>query len=181
MRQPPTIKDKAVWSKFLYDQYLKKQEVYNDYKAKVFTIIMGQCTEVMKNKIEGTTVFAQIEAKYGDVVKLLKMMKNITYGSDNKMYPHMQAGGALKQFVNIRQQEKEEMLHPLCLPWNFHCQPHLPPCHAAPFLKWESSCLRPFQIYCTYAPEIVAAAPQTNGPLYIHPTCTSQGPSQYAL
>lgn len=96
-----TEKHKAIWSK-LYDRYLKKQEVYDDYKAKVFTVIMGQCTKVMKNEVEGTTGFAGIEAAY-DVIALLKTIKRVAFGSNDMLYPQMQAAGALRQFVNVTQ------------------------------------------------------------------------------
>ena len=39
-----TEEEKVIWSKE-YDLYLKKHERYVDYKAKVFMIIMGQCTK----------------------------------------------------------------------------------------------------------------------------------------
>ena len=104
-----TEKDKAVWGK-LHDWCLKKQEVCDDYKAKVFAIVMSQCAEVMKNRVEGTTVeFVDTEAKY-DVIRLLKTIKSVACGSDNKTCPHMQAGGALKQLVNMHQQSKETVL-----------------------------------------------------------------------
>ena len=65
-----TEKDKAMWGK-KYDLYLKKQELYVDYKVKVFTIILGQCTKAMKNKVEGTMDFEMKIAEPYDVVVLL--------------------------------------------------------------------------------------------------------------
>ena len=43
-----TDKDKAIWSK-QYDLFLKQEVLYKDQKAKVFTIVYGQCDKAMKN------------------------------------------------------------------------------------------------------------------------------------
>ena len=104
-----TEKDKAVWSK-LYDRYLKRLEVYDDYKAKVFTIIMGQCTKAMKNTVEGTVGFDKVEADH-DVVGLLKTLKGIAYESNDKMYPYKQVAGAWKQLAGVQQQQDEELVN----------------------------------------------------------------------
>jgi hypothetical protein len=40
------------WSKD-YDIYIKKKTKYDEEKAKVFDIILGQCDEPMQNKVEG--------------------------------------------------------------------------------------------------------------------------------
>ena len=104
-----TERDKAVWGK-QYDLYLKKQEQYEDYKAKVFTIVLGQCTKAMKNKVEGTTGFESEIAVNYDVVKLLQLIKSIAYGSNDKIYPSKQATDTLKQLMNARQQDGESQV-----------------------------------------------------------------------
>ena len=103
-----TERDKAVWGK-QYDLYLKKQEQYDDYKAKVFTIVLGQCTKAMKNKVEGTTGFEVLAEAY-DVVKLLTLIKSIAYGSNDRIYPSKQAAEALKQLMNAKQQKGESLV-----------------------------------------------------------------------
>ena len=52
---------KAIWSKE-YDQYVKKRERYADYKNKVFTTIMGQCTKAMKNRVEADDKYEATQA-----------------------------------------------------------------------------------------------------------------------
>ena len=51
-------------------QYHKKLDEFEEYKAKVFLIIKGQCTLTMKNKIESMTDYETIE-KDDVVIKLL--------------------------------------------------------------------------------------------------------------
>ena len=43
-----TDKDKTIWGK-RHDLFLKQEVQYKDQKAKVFTIVCGQCDKAMKN------------------------------------------------------------------------------------------------------------------------------------
>ena len=92
---------KAVWSKE-YDRYLKNVDLYDLNKAKVFEIVLKQCTKVVKNKIEGTTDFATIESNV-DVVAFLQKIKDVAYGANEKLYSHLQAVESLTQLAKIRQ------------------------------------------------------------------------------
>jgi hypothetical protein len=52
-----TIQDEMKWSKD-HDVYIKKKTKYDEEKAKVFAIILGQCDEPLQNKVEGHLKFA---------------------------------------------------------------------------------------------------------------------------
>jgi hypothetical protein len=99
--------EKAVWSK-MYDQYLRKTEKYVDYKAKVFTIIWGQCDRTMRNRIESTTEYKKAEDT-NDVVQLLRVIKDIAFDADDKKYPPLQAAVAWSNLVRARQQDDEDL------------------------------------------------------------------------
>ena len=101
-------KDKAIWSK-KYDQYLKQEQRYKDYKAKVFTIVMGQCDKPMQNQVETASEYEAAE-KDNDVVIVLKVIKRIATGTNDMKYPSMQAVQAWKQLARARQSDKEELL-----------------------------------------------------------------------
>ena len=101
-------KQKAIWSKE-YDQYLKKSEWYQDYKAKVFMIVMGQCTKLMKNWVEGMNGYNVLE-KDSDVIGLLQVVKDVAFDSNEKWYPHLQACSAWKQLMLAQQQDKEDLI-----------------------------------------------------------------------
>ena len=87
-------------------RYYKKEDKYTEDKAKVFVIIMGQCTMAVKNKVEANTAYADIETNY-DVVELLRIIKEIAFESGDKKYNHQLAFFALKGVINIRQDEHE--------------------------------------------------------------------------
>jgi hypothetical protein len=78
-----TKQDKMKWSKD-YDVDIKKKTKYDEEKAKVFAIILGQCDEPMQNKVEGHPKFAQMEqdcnvAALLEVIILIPMRNNIQH------------------------------------------------------------------------------------------------------
>lgn len=97
-----------MWSKD-YDLHLKKKNQYEEQKAKVFTTILGQCDETMKNRVEGHSEFQKCEQDC-DVISLMKLIKESAFNSNEKQYPPRQAGMALKQLVTVHQQEDESLV-----------------------------------------------------------------------
>ena len=104
----PSDRDKSVWSK-RYDHFLREETKYNDHKAKVFTIVYGQCEKAMKNQIESQAAFASVESNM-NVAGLLRLIKDVAFDSNDKKYPPMQAAWALKRLVTARQHEKEDLV-----------------------------------------------------------------------
>ncbi len=89
-----TDKDKAIWDK-KYDLFVKKQDRYKTDKAKVFSIVLGQCEKAMKHQVESATNYKTLEDAT-DVAGLLKIIKNVAYDANDKKYPHMQGVHAWK-------------------------------------------------------------------------------------
>lgn len=101
-------KEKAIWSK-KYDHFLKHEQRYKDYKAKVFTIIMGQCDKAMQNQVETHKEYETVEMD-NDVASILKIIKSVATGSNDMKYPSMQALQAWKKLANTRQYDNEELI-----------------------------------------------------------------------
>ena len=99
---------KAIWSKE-YDQYVKKRERYADYKGKVFTTIIGQCTKAMRNRVEAAENFETAEDD-SDVIILLMIIKDLAFNASDLKYPHMRAAQAWKDLVLARQQDNEDIV-----------------------------------------------------------------------
>lgn len=108
----PTLEEKASrqdelkWGKE-YDMILKKRDRYNEQKGKVFALIMNQCNEPMKNKIDGLEDYAKAE-RNRDVRALLMKIKTISHDANDKKYPPQQAVKAWKQLVLIKQARDED-------------------------------------------------------------------------
>jgi hypothetical protein len=60
----------------LLKKVLAKEERYTIEKGKVFRLIMGQCSQTMRNKVEAMPDYKQLE-KTVDFVKLLQRMKEL--------------------------------------------------------------------------------------------------------
>jgi hypothetical protein len=106
----PVLPDKATrqqelaWSKD-YDRYLKQSDRYQEDKAKVYAIILSQCEEPLKNRVEGHVDYAT----FNDLA-LLKVLKDVTYGSNEKKYPPRQASRALRQLMMVHQEPGESLI-----------------------------------------------------------------------
>lgn len=101
-------KEKAIWNK-KYDQYLKEDSKYKDYKSKIFTIMVAMCTKAMKNRVKAEDKFEQAEDD-SDVLVLSEMIKSLSYSASDLKYPQMQAVEALMNLILARQQEGEDLV-----------------------------------------------------------------------
>ena len=57
--------------------YVKQIQQYRQNKAKIYSVDLGQCTEAMKNRLEGEETYEDIDVK-SDVICLLLLIKSIT-------------------------------------------------------------------------------------------------------
>ena len=103
----PKKLDELKWGK-QYDLYLRKVDRYKDEKAKVFTIILATCEDPMKHRVECHEDYETAEQD-ADVVALLKIVKELAYGSNDRKYPVRQAVEAWVQLLFLRQDEKEDL------------------------------------------------------------------------
>ena len=87
---------------------LKKRDRYDEQKGKVFALLMNQCDEPVKNKIDGREDYAKAE-KDRDVIALLVKIKTVTHDANEKKYPPQQAVKAWKQLVMARQAKDEDI------------------------------------------------------------------------
>jgi hypothetical protein len=104
----PSEREKAVWSKH-YDLYLKKLDRYQTDKAKVFTIVLGQCEKAMKHRIECFSGYESLE-KSSDVAGLLAVIKKEAFDANDKKYSHMQAVQAWKSLSKAWQGDNEDLM-----------------------------------------------------------------------
>jgi len=106
--QTTADKDKAIWSKEC-DLCLKKRERCEDQKSKVFTIVVGQCSKPMKNRVESSSGFVEAE-KASNIVKLLRTIKDIAFDSNEKKHLPLQAAHAWKELAHVWQQDQEDLV-----------------------------------------------------------------------
>ena len=58
---------------------------------------LGQCTEAMNNRLEGEETYKDIDGE-SDVIRLLLLIKSISYSYESKYYPVLAIHMALRKF-----------------------------------------------------------------------------------
>jgi hypothetical protein len=94
--------------RMLFKMKEEKEENYKKEKGKVFRIIVGQCTNVMRNKIEGLSEFKKMEMS-DDVIGLLKKLKGFAYSTQGVQYEYWTMQAALRNWINLAQEPKESI------------------------------------------------------------------------
>jgi hypothetical protein len=90
--------------------YQRKVKKIEDNKAKLFVIILGQCTERVKLKLKADDEFASLESKY-DVEGLLKRLRIMAFSTGATQHKFLTAHDALRRFLNICQGPRESIEH----------------------------------------------------------------------
>ena len=104
----PTKMEEARWGK-LYDQYLRKQEKYDNNKSRVFNIILLLCEKPMKSQLEMNPKFEKLEDD-SDVAGLMELIKNISYEASDLKDPSMQAASVWRTLAAIQQYDREHLV-----------------------------------------------------------------------
>jgi Zinc knuckle len=88
--------------------YHKENKLYKENKSKVFVIILGQCTLVVKSKLENDEDFEQLELN-DDVVGLLKMLKQMAFSTAGIQEPFWTLQTLLRRLTAINQGPNESV------------------------------------------------------------------------
>ena len=60
------------------DEYVKKYQNYEQNKKYVYSLIMGQCTEVLRDRIESESTYHTISTN-ADPLSLLQIIKDLVF------------------------------------------------------------------------------------------------------
>lgn len=89
--------------------YHRKLEKYQNDKAKVFVIILGQCTLGVKSWLENGHGLAELEANR-DVLGLLKKLEEMAFSTGGDQDPFLTLNLSLRRLIGIQQGTKEHMV-----------------------------------------------------------------------
>lgn len=92
--------------KVLIKVYEEDKRRYKRYKSRVFRIIMGQCLDPMRNKLESLDGYKQME-KDDDVVGLLTKMQDLVYNTENNKYEYWSMQAVMTELMDIQQGDRE--------------------------------------------------------------------------
>jgi hypothetical protein len=88
--------------------YHKKMDEYKEQKAKVFVIILGQCTPSLKSKLANDAGFATLEQN-DDVTGLLGKLKELAFSTGGVQHPFWTLQNMLRRLTAINQGGKESV------------------------------------------------------------------------
>jgi hypothetical protein len=87
---------------------LDKEDKYQENKAKVFRIIIGQCEQTMKGTVERADGFGKIEKK-DNLIGLLGKIRDLAYTTDNVQYEFWTMQATMRRLMTVRQGTKESL------------------------------------------------------------------------
>jgi hypothetical protein len=73
-----------IWEKRV-DDYVKRETTTLENLKTAYSLIWGQCSDLMRQRLESTDTFQQISTT-GDAIGLLKVIKSITYNYQSQRY-----------------------------------------------------------------------------------------------
>ena len=94
--------------KLEWRSYIDELKKYKDAKAKTFIIVMGQCSLMMKNKVESHKDFEDIQDR-DDIKELMKIIKDFSYSTTDARYEHWNMVFAIGRVLKISQRPKESL------------------------------------------------------------------------
>lgn len=92
-------------------EYGKRKRAYRDNSTKVYTIVIGQCSEATKAKLEAIDDWDDINGEH-NLVQLLKAVKSLMHNQiQGGRHAGLTAYESLRALLSIRQQRHEETAH----------------------------------------------------------------------
>jgi len=88
--------------------YHKDMKACTEQKAKVFVVILGQCSSEVKNKLVNNVGFEALEDS-DDVVGLLKMLKEMAFSTSRVQHPCWTLHDVLRRLTAINQGPSESV------------------------------------------------------------------------
>ena len=77
--------------------FIKREATYESNKATIVSVVIGQCSDALKAKLESKTNYDAIHNQQ-DVILLLKMLQSIAYDCESQKYPFLALHASLKRY-----------------------------------------------------------------------------------
>ena len=89
--------------------YFFRKEKYEDNMNKAYGLILGQCTQGVKNKLETEKVWDAIHASH-DPIELLKLIKQVTLNYQDSKYTYKSIFHSMTAFHTLKQHADESLI-----------------------------------------------------------------------
>ena len=110
--EPAEDASHGTWKKYelRLKMMLDEEKQYQEDKAKVFRIIMGQCTVPMRNKIEHLADYESLEED-DDVVGLLGKMKELAHSTEDTQCKCWTMQSTMRKMFSLQQEPTESLVN----------------------------------------------------------------------
>jgi Zinc knuckle len=98
-----TKSEVRIWEKEI-DEYVKSKRILRHNLIQAYMIVWGQCTDVMRTKLEAREGHSEI-ARKKDVVELLKNIKDIAFSFQSQRYEYHSLHDAKRRFYHLSQEK----------------------------------------------------------------------------
>ena len=79
-----TAMEQCIWEKKV-DEFIKRESIYEQNVQNIYSVILGQCTDAMRAKLESQQNYEQV-SEDSDVIKLLRMIRGIAFNFQSQKY-----------------------------------------------------------------------------------------------
>ena len=94
--------------KMLLWMKIEEEKQYKEDKARVFWLIIGQCTTTMQNKVEASKDYDKLEGS-DNVAGLLELIRGLVYSTEKTQYKYWAIQSALQRLIATKQENKETL------------------------------------------------------------------------
>jgi hypothetical protein len=111
---PEVPLNQAAWSvqyeifKAERQEYLEKTQAYKDFKGSMYSIILGQCTEHLRDSVESHAFYPNAKA-VRDGIELMTIIKELSHTYEEHTKVDDQVVEALKKFYGRTQGARESL------------------------------------------------------------------------
>ena len=88
--------DRRIWEKKV-DTYVKHENIYEQNIENMYSVILGQCTDAMRAKLESQDQFEQV-LDDSDAIELLRMIRDITFNFQSQKYEPLSIHESIRWF-----------------------------------------------------------------------------------
>jgi hypothetical protein len=87
-------------------KYHRELDTYNDQKTKVFGVILGQCSPMVKDRLAKNKTFPKVEMD-SDVIGLIKMLQEMAFSTLGHQEPNWAMVTVLRRLLNLQQHKHD--------------------------------------------------------------------------
>ena len=100
--------DKFMWKEQMKELFVRKK-TYKQNLSSLYSVIMGQCSQAMKDELSANETFKEIDVEQTDCVVLLGIIRSVAYKFHSKKHPFSSLYEAQSKLYSCKQAQNESV------------------------------------------------------------------------